>query len=201
MPEGLTLSSFQAALFDVDGTLVNSLEVFVLGLGDAYERYLGTRPDRTTLLSLCGIPLHRQLSMFQEVPPSPEKLQEMVDYAIERYVVHQAQEHAFEEAVLALKACHRAGIRTALVTSKNAVELKQFLLRFDAADAVDTTVCASDVHQPKPHPESAILACRRLGVEPAQAVLIGDSVFDLRCARDAGVNGRASTRTTRRPRR
>jgi len=187
MPQGLSSHNFQAALFDVDGTLVNSLEVFVRGLGDTYDFYLGFRPTREELLSLCGIPLRKQLAMFQESPPSDEKLAEMVDYAISRYQVHQDREYVFEEAVEALRILHRTGIRTALVTSKNAVELNHFLKRFDAADSVDITVCASDVLHPKPHPESAILACCRLGVEPHQAVMIGDSVFDLHCARESGV--------------
>jgi HAD superfamily hydrolase (TIGR01549 family) len=111
----------------------------------------------------------------------------MVEYAISRYSVHQQEEYVFDDSVETLRMCHRAGIRTALVTSKNAVELEHFLYRFDAADCLDAAVCASDVLHPKPSPESAILACRRLQVEPSQAVMIGDSVFDLRCARDAGV--------------
>lgn len=187
MPQGLSLSNFNAALFDVDGTLVDSLEVFVRGLGDTYEHYLGFRPARAELLSLCGVPLHRQLQLFQATPPSDEKLAEMVEFAISRYKVHHEMEYVFDDAVETLRICQRAGLRTALVTSKNAVELEHFLSRFDAVDAIDTAVCASDVHHPKPDPEAAILACRRLQTEPSQAVMIGDSVFDLRCARDAGV--------------
>lgn len=187
MPQGLSLYDFRAAFFDVDGTLVDSLEVFVRGLGDTYEHYLEIRPERSVLLSLCGIPLHKQLQMFQDIPPTGEKLAEMVEYAISRYKVHQAMEYVFEDAVETLRLCHRAGLRTALVTSKNAVELEHFLDRFDAVDAIDTAVCASDVHHPKPAPEAAILACERLQVEPSQAVMIGDSVFDMRCAHDAGV--------------
>jgi pyrophosphatase PpaX len=187
MPQGLSLSNYKAALFDVDGTLVDSMGVFVNGLGDTYERFINQRPDREALLSLCGIPLRRQLQMFQEIPPSEEQLDEMVLYAISRYAAHQELERNFQESVEALRLCHRAGLRTALVTSKNSVELERFLSRFVATEAIDASVCASDVYQPKPHPESAFLACSRLGVEPAQAMMIGDSVFDIRCARQAGV--------------
>lgn len=187
MPQGPSLNAFKAVLFDVDGTLVDSMGVFVNGLGDAYERYLGQRPSRETLLSLCGIPLRRQLQMFQDEPPSPDKLEEMVAYAIDRYGVHEDLERTFSESVESLRVCHRAGFRTALVTSKNSLELSRFLRRFVAADAIHASVCASDVHQPKPHPESALLACSRLGVEPREAVMIGDSIFDIQCARDAGV--------------
>ena len=187
MPQGLSLSNYKAALFDVDGTLVDSMEVFVRGLGDTYEHYLGFRPARGELLSLCGIPLKSQLRLFQDVPPTDEQLDEMVAYAVARYSVHMQFEALFEESVETLRLCHRTGMGTALVTSKNAVELEHFLSRFVAGEAVQAAVCATDVHRPKPDPESAILACRRLGVEPSQAVMIGDSKFDIQCARQAGV--------------
>ncbi len=58
--------------------------------------------------------------------------------------------------------------------------------RFSGAPYVDVTVCSSDVVNPKPDPESALLACKRLGVAPADSVFVGDSVLDLRCARNAG---------------
>ncbi|HJP82557.1 MAG TPA: HAD-IA family hydrolase [Fimbriimonadaceae bacterium] len=187
MPQGLSLSHYKAALFDVDGTLVDSLEVFVRGLTDTYRHYLGFSPERDELLTLCGIPLHQQMQMFQETPPPPNRVVEMVNFAIDRYHVHQNEELIFAEAVEALRLCRQAGLKTALVTSKNTRELEHFLDRFSAADFVQCTVCASDVTHPKPHPESAILACQRLHVSPEDAVMIGDSIFDLQCAKRAGV--------------
>lgn len=187
MPQGLSLSQFKAALFDVDGTLIDSMGLIVRGLGDTYERFVGHRPSDEEIRSLIGMPLHKQLGLFQDVPPSAERLRKMVEFAMSRFEENADLETSFEESVETLRLCHRAGIKTALVTSKNATELRLFLKRFTSADAVVTAVCASDVHQPKPDPESAILACRRLGVEPHEAVMIGDSVYDLRCARHAGV--------------
>ena len=187
MPGGLTLSPFKAVLFDVDGTLVDSLETILRGLGDTYERYLGYRPDRETIQSLIGMPLSEQLPMFLETPPSEQELSEMTAYTIERYRVHEEHEVLFPAAVEMLRLCHTCGLKTALVTSKNEEELSGFLKRFSGAPFVHATVCASDVHQPKPAPDSALLACKRLGVEPHEAVFIGDSVYDMRCAKDAGI--------------
>ncbi len=186
MPQGLSLSNFRAVLFDVDGTLVDSAEMFVRGLGDTYEKYADIRPAREQILALMGVPLSKQLELFQERKPTSEKLEEMIAYAIERYAVYEEHESHFEAAIETLRMCHGQGLRTALVTSKNATELEGFLKRFTGKDFVDTTVCASDVHHPKPAPDSALLACQRLGVQPAEAVFIGDSIYDMRCARSAG---------------
>ena len=50
---------------------------------------------------------------------------------------------------------------------------------------------ASDVVNPKPSPDPALLALERLGVSAESAIMIGDSVFDLRCARGAGLRSGA----------
>lgn len=186
MPHGLPLSDFEAVLFDVDGTLVDSLDMIVLGLGDTYERFTGDRPRPEDLLRSIGRPLHAQFNLFGHEWPR-EQLEELVAFTIERFRVHEAREHLFEPAVRALRTVHDGGLKVALVTSKTAVELEAFMKRFPGAPWVHATVCASDVERPKPDPQSAKLACQLLGVAPERAVMIGDSVFDLRCARGAGL--------------
>lgn len=178
-------SPLQAVLFDVDGTLVDSFPMCIPGLADTYEHFTGNRPSDETLKSIMGIPLKVQMRMFQDVEPDDATVERMIAFALTRYDVYEDREQLFAPAVEALRVLHRAGIKTALVTSKNATELAAFMNRFVARDAVDATVCASDVVHPKPHPESAILACSLLGVLPERTAFVGDSVFDLQCARDA----------------
>lgn len=187
MPQGLTLSEYQAVLFDIDGTLIDSLEMIVRGLGDTYERFAGRRPDREDLLGQIGRPIAAQVGDYFDSEPTPSLVSEMSAYAIERFEHHEEHERLFPAAIEVLRLCHRQGLRTALVTSKSDVELCGFMKRFEGADAVDATVCATDVQQPKPNPESALRACEILGVDPQRAVMIGDSVYDLRCAKEAGL--------------
>jgi len=186
MPQGLSLSNFRAVLFDVDGTLVDSLKMIIIGLGDTYEKYLGHRPAPQEIQSLIGMPLRRQLALYREVEPTEEELAEMSEYTLSRFEANVEHETLFSAAVDMLRLCHQRGIKTALVTSKDSQELSGFMKRFPGAPFVDTTVCASDVQHPKPAPESAYLACQRLGVSPQEAVFIGDSVYDMRCAKGAG---------------
>jgi phosphoglycolate phosphatase-like HAD superfamily hydrolase len=188
MPVGFSLSSFKAVLFDVDGTLVDSLSGIVQGIGDTCERFLGHRPSNEIVRSLVGRPLKDQFQILADAPISPEQSQSMVDFAVQRFHDHCHRDPIFQDAVTALELCHRLGFATALVTSKTHLELTRFLESFKARRAVDVTVCSSDVEFPKPHPESALLACKRLGVQVHEAVLFGDSIFDIQCARQAGVH-------------
>jgi pyrophosphatase PpaX len=119
--------------------------------------------------------------------PSGSQVEEMTDFAIARFQDYHHLERPFPAAVETLRWVHDQGIKTALVTSKSRSELSDFLNRFESACYADAIVSASDVAFPKPHPESAELACALLGVSPSRTAMIGDSVFDIRCALGAGL--------------
>lgn len=161
--------------------------MIVAGLGDAFEKYGDRRPSDDEILALIGTPLRHQMTLFGCSPQSEEELDEMIDYTIERYEVNNHLEYEFSEAVESLVAAEKAGIKIALVTSRNTKELQILSQRFSAWNSIHAPVCASDVVNAKPHPESAFLAMQQLGVKPEESVLIGDSIFDLRCAKSAGI--------------
>jgi len=188
MPHGPCPSRFDAVLFDVDGTLVDSIEMIVRGLGDTFEEYFHFRPNDEQIRSLIGLPLNKQYGMYMDSPPTEAQVAEMSQYTLSRFEIYRHIEKWFDSAIEALRLCHEIGIKTALVTSKNAQELADFLPKFPGTPFLNGSVCASDVSHPKPDPESALLACKRLGVDPSRAVMVGDSIFDLRCARAAGMS-------------
>ncbi|MBX3118794.1 MAG: HAD family hydrolase [Fimbriimonadaceae bacterium] len=183
----VSLSRYDGVLFDVDGTLVDSLGMIVAGLGDMFERYAGLRPADEELRSIIGLPLAAQLRLYVEEEPTSEFQREALAFAIGRFEAHKAKESLFEPAVAALSELSRLGYGTCLVTSKTTVELDQFMERFPAADAITATVCASDVPNPKPAADSALLACEKLGLSTDRVLMIGDSIFDLQCAQAAGI--------------
>lgn len=180
-------SPLEAVLFDVDGTLVDSFGMCIPGLADTYEHFTGHRPSEETLRSIMGIPMKVQMRFYQDPEPDDETVERMIAYALDRYDAYEHNERIFDAAVESLRLFHRAGVKTALVTSKNDIELASFMRRFIASDAVDVTVCASDVVNPKPDKEAALKACSLLGVAPERAAFVGDSVFDLKCAHSAGI--------------
>jgi pyrophosphatase PpaX len=177
----------KAILFDVDGTLLDGLDMIVAGLGDSFEKFGTRRPSDDEILALIGTPLTHQMKLFGCSPKNQEELDEMIQYTIDRYEAHHHLEAEFTEAVQGLVMAAKAGIGIALVTSRNAQELKNLKSRFSAWEHIDHAVCASDVENPKPHEESAHLAMAKLGATPEESVLIGDSIFDLRCAKSAGI--------------
>jgi pyrophosphatase PpaX len=187
MSGGRMIRDFEAILFDVDGTLVDSIDLIVQGLSDTFHEFAGRRPDEAEILGKIGRPLRSQLLDYSVMSPSQEQVEAMTSFAINRFEDLKHLERHFPAAVETLRYVHQQGIKTALVTSKSRVELEAFLTRFDSSGYVDAIVTASDVAHPKPDPESAFRACELLGVAPRRAAMIGDSVFDIRCANGAGL--------------
>jgi HAD superfamily hydrolase (TIGR01509 family) len=126
--------------------------------------------------------------MGQYVKPgaSGEEMEDMIRYTISRYEHHRHLEREIAPAIEALKLCHGAGLKTALVTSKNAPEMALFVPSFSGMEYVDVSVSASDVARPKPDPECVLRACDLLNVAPQDSIYIGDAIFDMQCARAAG---------------
>jgi HAD superfamily hydrolase (TIGR01509 family) len=131
--------------------------------------------------------MRTQIERYLPSSPTAEQLNEMTDYTLSRFDAYVDLEKVFEPAIATLRLCKSMGLGTALVTSKDAKELALFMKRFPGADAVDVTVCASDVSHPKPAPDSALLAASKLDVVTDRALFIGDSIYDMRCARSAGI--------------
>lgn len=177
----------KAILFDIDGTLVNGLSMIVAGLGDAFEKYGSHRPDDAEILALIGIPLSEQMHRFGCSPKDEIEKEEMIQFTIDRYQANIHLETEYTESVEALKLASKSNINIALVTSRNSQELENLKGAFSAWDFVDTAICASDVNKPKPHPESALLALSKLNGTAETSVFIGDSIFDLQCAKSAGI--------------
>lgn len=186
MPNGVSQEPIEAVLFDVDGTLVDSVGGLVLGLSDTFAHY-GNPRTHEEIRALIGVPLVHQMKLAIGDAATESQIQAGIDFTIERYAFHQAGTVMFEESIEALRLLSGSGLRIALVTSKNAAEMNAFWPKFPARDSVDAVVCASDVEHPKPHPESAFEACRRLQADPSRTMMVGDSIYDIRCAKAAGV--------------
>ena len=178
--------AFRAVLFDIDGTLVDTIPMIVAGLGDAFEHFGGFRPSESELKSLIGTPLSVQMEAFG-LDKNSTQLDERVQYTIERYKDHADLIRRLPAVESAYQALADAGIPTALVTSRNRAELEWFLGAFPMFTASKVAVCASDVSQPKPDAEPALLACSLLGLASDEVCFIGDATHDVECARAAEI--------------
>ncbi len=93
----------------------------------------------------------------------------------------------FERVPRALELLHAHRLKVACVTNKPREFTVPLLERLALASAFDAIVAGDDVREKKPHPAIVLAGCERLGIAPAQALMIGDSVNDALAARAAGM--------------
>ena len=176
----------RAALFDFDGTLVDTTEMIYQGMHHAASTVLD-RDDipRETLLANVGQPLPRQMELIDA---------EKAGLLLEAYRSHHEENHdaliqEFPGIEKSLSRLRSAGITVAVVTSKRRVSVEMALKNFpDLRNVVDRFVTMEDTREHKPHPEPLLRTLELLGDVPKQeAAYVGDSPFDVEAARAAGL--------------
>jgi pyrophosphatase PpaX len=176
----------QAALFDFDGTLVDTTEMIHQSMRHAASTVLG-RDDipRETLLANVGQPLPRQMELIDA---------EKAELLLEAYRHHHEENHdalirEFPQVAVALSRLQSAGIKVAVVTSKRRVSVEMALNSFpDLRDVVDRFVTMEDTREHKPHPEPLWRGLELAGGFPREeAAYVGDSPFDVEAAKAAGL--------------
>jgi len=176
----------KAALFDFDGTLVDTTEMIYQGMRHAASTILG-REDipRETLLANVGQPLPRQMELIDA---------EKTELLLEAYRHHHEENHdaliqEFPLVAQALSRLRSAGIKVAVVTSKRQVSVEMALNNFpDLRDVVDRFVTMEDTNEHKPHPEPLWRGLELVGGVPKEeAAYVGDSPFDVEAAKAAGL--------------
>ena len=92
----------------------------------------------------------------------------------------------YRGAKTTLRAFRRAGLRQGTVTGKRAADCERILRGLGLTHEIDVYLGGDSVARPKPAPDLALAAVERLGVQPAEAVVVGDTIADMRMGRDAG---------------
>lgn len=183
----------RAALFDLDGTLVDSLPELHAGAVLAARELGLVEPDLETIGCMVGRGLrvlcNRLADWWRLNDPKAAHLStEIVFEVLERIWADMSGEKVAElpgafEGVRVLKA---AGVRTALVTNKIRPMTEAFLSSHGRGELFDVVLTGSDAEHLKPAPDLLRLALELLGVPARDAVMVGDSSNDALAARAAG---------------
>ncbi len=182
-------ASGPAVLWDLDCTVVDSLELLYQAYRHALRVVLGRDLAREQLRHDLGPPL--PLHMRRYSPEHAERLVEVFRAFYDRHHDRYARVH--DGVAQVLYAGRERGWRQAVVTSRGAINTHCRLRSMGLLDLFDAVVVAEDTQQPKPHPAPVLVALDRLGATPAEAFLVGDDVVDMRAARAAGVVSVAAT--------
>ena len=180
----------RAVLYDFDGTLADSTELIMRCYRHTMTTHLGECPPDEEWLSGFGTPLDTQLARFAR---SPEEAVAMADtYREHQNLHHDHLLRPFPGAQETVAELARRGVALAIVTSKYRRGTLRGMDLCGITDHFDVIVTPEDVENPKPHPEPVLFALEKLGVEPHEALFVGDSPHDIAAGRQAGTRTAAA---------
>ncbi|HWA08627.1 MAG TPA: HAD family hydrolase [Opitutaceae bacterium] len=167
-------SSISAVVFDLDGTLIDSLPLVLRAFSHALEPF-GPRPTMEIFARLGGPPqrvFHTLLDRSEHVPAAIERLE-----AFNRDHGHLIQ--PFTGAGVMLAQLRERGAQLAVWTGRDRGTTEE-LLQLHRLDALfDAVICGDDLPTHKPDPQGLREIMRRLGVGAHQTLLIGDADVDV----------------------
>lgn len=176
-------------LFDLDGTLVDTIGLIITSLQHTWRTELGEELDVDLARGWIGRTLP---DMF--APYGADKVERMrstyVEFNIEQLPVLQTSIDGMVELVDDLRA---AGAELAVATSKRrgAAQLSLDVSGLTGKVTLATTLDDTDVHKPRPEP--LLHALDHIGRDAREAVYVGDAIYDIQAAKAAGLDQIAVT--------
>jgi len=174
---------FPVVLFDLDGTLVDSGAIILASFQHAARAVLDRDVPATEILArVGGTSLHEQMRAID-----PDRVDELVSVYREHNAPLAETLEAFEGIIDVVEQLHDEGSRLGVVTAKRRESLDLALARIPLEPYLDVMVAAEDTARHKPDPDPLLEALRRLDARPEDAAYVGDSPFDVRAAKAAGL--------------
>jgi phosphoglycolate phosphatase len=179
---------YNVAMFDFDGTLVDSTPGIIEVMQDVINE--NKLPDHILAewRVLIGVPLMRQMEII--FPDGPEEY--WLQLATRYREIYDAKTielcPLFPGLRNMLEHLHQAGVKITVATSKRRPLVETVLNYHDLMKYFTMLVGAQDVVNHKPHPETVFKTLEQLHLAADEAVVIGDSSYDLDMARNAGVD-------------
>lgn len=183
--------AIDAALFDLDGTLVHSLGDFVVALGALLDELALPRLDAEAAAPLLGKGVDHLVHTVLAQAVGPEQATLLFPRAKPVYWRHYLaangrHSHVFAGVREGLHRLRVGGVKLACVTNKPMAFALPLLQAMQLQDAFLLVRGGDSYARMKPDPLPLLAACCELGTAPARTLMVGDSVNDSAAARAAG---------------
>ena len=173
-------------IWDFDGTLANTNEIIIASWQASFRHFLGHELPVRDIEATFGETLMHTIPNFI---PGVE-----VDEVINFYREFQDSHHdvynvrLFDGVRELIEELRSRGCLIGIGTSRTAYSLGNYIRELGIEKLIDEIVTMEDVKRHKPHPETVTALLDKFGAEPGEAIMIGDTKFDIGCANAAGVD-------------
>jgi phosphoglycolate phosphatase-like HAD superfamily hydrolase len=176
---------FQGFIFDVEGTLVDSVQQNLRSLQEALEK-TGYRIPIQTLHLYSGLDGDQTLQLAIPEASQDERRAILQEHAAIYERDYLASVKPFDGVRDVFKILVEQGRRVALATDCKGLAFKRYMSLLNANEFIAATACGDDVEHGKPDPRLVGMALRKLGIAGSQSVMVGDTPYDAEAGLEAG---------------
>ncbi len=178
-------------LFDLDGTIYDSLYVNILSLYEVIKKELPQNHE--SIESLYRFASHTAYDTLRSLGVKDEDYDRVINLWCERVIAHKDEIKLFPGILSVIKWLKNSGCKLAIITSR---DRKTASVIGDVASPMppelgpyfDMSICCNDVENPKPAPDSILKYMNLTGAKACEILYIGDTLADFLCAKDAQVD-------------
>jgi pyrophosphatase PpaX len=174
----------RAVLFDLDGTLIDSVPLILSSMRHAFAGHPNP-PGVAEWVALIGTPLDAMIRRWAGDEADVQRVKER--YKEHQWAHHDAMVNAFPGVPAMLDALTARGVRMAVVTSKLEPSARRSLDFLGLSRHFELVVGLEATGRHKPDPAPVLHAVERLGARPGEAAFVGDSPHDVLAGNAAGV--------------
>jgi phosphoglycolate phosphatase-like HAD superfamily hydrolase len=177
----------KAAVFDLDGTLLDSVDLHALAWHEAMVQF-GHDVTFEQIRSQIGKGGDKLIPVFLSADERRDHGKEMEEWRAGRFKsAYLPLVRPFSAVPDLLRRVRDAGVRIAIGTSAKKDELRKYLEIARIADLVDVTASSEDAEESKPAPDIFEVVLNKLKIDGRDAVALGDTPYDASAAGKAGI--------------
>lgn len=175
--------TYKDIVFDIDGTLIDTEDAMLLALQKAVYAAQGAKWELEDLRFIFGMTAEDALRKLG-VKDTASAASLWKDY----YLKDTSGVHVYQGMEAVLQELRARSYRLGILSSKTREEYETDFLPFGLGHYFDVLILAEDSARHKPDPEPMQAYLRRSGAIASEVLYIGDTVYDMQCARGAGVD-------------
>jgi HAD superfamily hydrolase (TIGR01549 family) len=177
----------KAAIFDLDGTLLDSVDLHAIAWQEAMLEF-GHDVSFEQVRSQIGKGGDKLIPVFLSADEQKDHGKELEKWRGDRFkAAYLPLVRPFSAVPDLLGRVRDAGLRIAVASSAKTDEVDKYLDIARIADLVDVTTSSDDVEESKPAPDIFEIVLEKLGIGGADAVAIGDTPYDAEAAGEAKI--------------
>jgi phosphoglycolate phosphatase len=184
------MTDLRLAIWDMDGTIVDSRDVIQRAMTRAFEAAGLTPPPYEETRKIVGLGLHEACQILAPPDISADRLAHLVESYRGAFRILRTEpgfrEVLYDGALETLEELRDAGWLIGMATGKSRAGIRSLFDAHALEHFFDTIWCADD-GPGKPNPFMVEQAMGALGVEPGASLMIGDAIHDIAMGRAAGV--------------